>query len=147
MLLMMGGKTPETCWATHKRKVKNLWNCCILLVDLFESYDDARTCERQASDFFDECWVGRLRVHHPVSTGWPRNHRTPTNTLIPLRGLCLTLPRANVRFSQSSSVALRGVALLNRSRCVNLYWVWGAYCLGVRWLLGHLILCRSEGKM
>jgi hypothetical protein len=44
---MMGGETPETCWATHRRQVINLWNCCILLVELFESYDDARTCERQ----------------------------------------------------------------------------------------------------
>jgi hypothetical protein len=43
----MGGETPETCWATYKRQVINLWNCCILLVDLFESYDDARTCERR----------------------------------------------------------------------------------------------------
>jgi len=33
---MMGGETPETCWATHKRQVINLWNCCILLVELFE---------------------------------------------------------------------------------------------------------------
>ena len=44
---MMGGETPETCWATYKGQVVNLWNCCILLVELFESYDDARTCERQ----------------------------------------------------------------------------------------------------
>jgi len=44
---MMGGEAPETCWATHKRQAMNLWKCCILLVDLFESYDDARTCERQ----------------------------------------------------------------------------------------------------
>ena len=43
----LGGEAPETCWATHKCQVINLWNCCILLVDLFESYDDARTCERQ----------------------------------------------------------------------------------------------------
>jgi hypothetical protein len=35
-LLMMGGEAPETCWATYKRQVVNLWNCCILLVDLFE---------------------------------------------------------------------------------------------------------------
>jgi len=49
MLLMMCGEEPETCWATHKRQVINLWNCCIFLVDLFESYDDARTCERQTS--------------------------------------------------------------------------------------------------
>jgi hypothetical protein len=39
--------TPKTCWATHKHQVINLWNCCIQLVDLFESYNDARTCERQ----------------------------------------------------------------------------------------------------
>jgi len=43
-LLMMGVKTPETCWAVHKRQVINLRNCCIWLVDLFEMYDDARTC-------------------------------------------------------------------------------------------------------
>jgi hypothetical protein len=36
-LLMMGGEVPETYWATHKRQVINLWNCCILLVDLFET--------------------------------------------------------------------------------------------------------------
>jgi hypothetical protein len=40
---MMGKKAPETCWATHKRQVINLWICCILLVNLFESYDDAGT--------------------------------------------------------------------------------------------------------
>jgi len=48
MVLMMGEETSETCWATHKRQVINLWNCCILLVNLFESYDDgAWTYERQ----------------------------------------------------------------------------------------------------
>jgi len=44
---MMGVEAPETCWATHKRQVMNLWNCCILSVNLFELYDDARTCQRQ----------------------------------------------------------------------------------------------------
>jgi hypothetical protein len=33
---MMGVEAPETCWATHKRQVLNLWNCCIWLVNLFE---------------------------------------------------------------------------------------------------------------
>jgi hypothetical protein len=47
MLLMMGGEKPETCWATYKCQVINFWNCCILLVELFESYDDARTRELQ----------------------------------------------------------------------------------------------------
>ena len=28
-LLMIGVRTPETCWAVHKRQVINLRNCCI----------------------------------------------------------------------------------------------------------------------
>jgi len=35
-LLMMGVRTPETCWAVHKRQVIKLRNCCIWFVDLFE---------------------------------------------------------------------------------------------------------------
>jgi hypothetical protein len=31
-LLMMGGKTPETCWAVNKRQGNELENCCIWLV-------------------------------------------------------------------------------------------------------------------
>jgi hypothetical protein len=31
-LLMMGGKTPETCWTVNKRQDNKLENCCILLV-------------------------------------------------------------------------------------------------------------------
>jgi len=43
----MGVEAPETCWATRKSQVINLWNCCIWLVNLFELYDDARTCQSQ----------------------------------------------------------------------------------------------------
>jgi len=31
-LLIMGGKTPETCWAVNKRQDNKLKNCCIWLV-------------------------------------------------------------------------------------------------------------------
>jgi hypothetical protein len=31
-LLMMGGKTPEICWAVNKRQDNKLENCCIWLV-------------------------------------------------------------------------------------------------------------------
>ena len=31
-LLLMGGKTPETCWAVNKRQDNKLENCCIWLV-------------------------------------------------------------------------------------------------------------------
>jgi len=41
---------------------------------------------------------------------------------LPLRGLSLTLPRANARFSQPNSIALRGGALLNRSRNAAITW-------------------------
>ena len=34
--LMMGMRTPETCWAVHEHQVINLRNCCIWLVNLFE---------------------------------------------------------------------------------------------------------------
>ena len=37
-LLMMGMRTPETCWAVHKRQVINLRDCCIWLVDLLDLY-------------------------------------------------------------------------------------------------------------
>jgi hypothetical protein len=57
-----------------KRQVINLWNCCILLVDLFESYDDARTCERQ-TDIYVEFVVfplfNRFPDAHPIY-GVPR---------------------------------------------------------------------------
>ena len=43
-LLMMSMRMPETCWAVNKRQVINWRNFCIYLVDLFELYDDARTC-------------------------------------------------------------------------------------------------------
>jgi hypothetical protein len=48
-LLMMGVEAPETRWDTHKRQVINLWQFCIWVVNLFESFDDARTCKHQIS--------------------------------------------------------------------------------------------------
>jgi hypothetical protein len=38
-LLMMGGRTPETCWAVNKRQDNNLENCCIWLVIYFNLYE------------------------------------------------------------------------------------------------------------
>ena len=37
-LLMMGGKTPETCWAVNKRQDNKLENCCIRLVIYLNSF-------------------------------------------------------------------------------------------------------------
>jgi hypothetical protein len=42
-LLMMDGKTPETCWAVNKRQDNKLKNFLHQVGDLFELYDDART--------------------------------------------------------------------------------------------------------
>ena len=78
-LLMMGGEMPETCWATHKRQVIKLWNCCILLVELFESYDDARTCEHQISKQLHLCIqnlvaiaTSHLGSEDPWVNGWTK---------------------------------------------------------------------------
>jgi hypothetical protein len=49
-------------------------------------------------------------------------HVSKRVVFLPLRGLSLTRPRANARFSQSSSVAVRGGALLNRSRNAAITW-------------------------
>ena len=142
-----------------------------------------------------------------VQWKWQLLHVSKCVVFLPLRGLSFTLPRVNAHFSQSSSVILRGGALLNCSQnaaitwdmvcpvcrlsctrhqalldwvtvvsaiwkiklnsvaaanhvctilhtvaklpfyivlcavlcCVNLYWVWGVYCLGVQWLLTHSV--------
>jgi hypothetical protein len=42
-LLMMGGKTPQTCWAVNKRQDNKLKKLLYQIGDLFELYDDART--------------------------------------------------------------------------------------------------------
>jgi hypothetical protein len=47
-LQIMSEETPETCWVTHKRQVINLWNCCILLVDLFALNGDVSPKENNS---------------------------------------------------------------------------------------------------
>jgi len=42
-LLMVGGRTPETCWAVNKRQDNKLEKLLPLVGDLFELYDDAQT--------------------------------------------------------------------------------------------------------
>jgi hypothetical protein len=37
-LLIMGGKTPETCWAVNNRQDNKLENCCIWLVIYLNKY-------------------------------------------------------------------------------------------------------------
>jgi len=58
---MMGGETPETCSATHKHQVMNLWNCCILLVELLESlplclsWNNSHNCTFQSKTKTTKC--------------------------------------------------------------------------------------------
>ena len=51
-----------------------------------------------------------------VQWKWQPLHISKRVVFLTLRGLSLTLSRANARFSQSNSVALHGGALLNHSR-------------------------------
>ena len=59
-LLMMGVRTPETCWAVHERQVMNLRNCCIWLVDLFEMYDDARIAKFK---LYDDARIAKFKLY------------------------------------------------------------------------------------
>jgi len=43
-----------------KHQVINLSNCCIWLVNLFELYDDARTCQRQILRIFERRILRRI---------------------------------------------------------------------------------------
>ena len=68
---------------------------------------------------------------------------------LPLRALSLIFPRANARFSQSSSVALRGGALLNRSRNAAITWdmVCPVCCLSCTHTLAtKRCFCQPYGK-
>jgi hypothetical protein len=66
------------------------------------------------------CWTHKLvRLHVLCDILWSIFGVT---VFLPLRGLSLTLTRSNVRFSQYSSIALRGGALLNRSRNAAITW-------------------------
>jgi hypothetical protein len=42
---MMGVRTPKTFWAVNKRQDNKLKKLFYLVGDLFELYDDARTCK------------------------------------------------------------------------------------------------------
>ena len=85
------------------------------------------------------CGLALLTVAHQALTivsvstsmGNVQWKRQPMNVskcvvFLPLRGLPLTLPRANAPFSQSSRVALRGGALLNH--CQNTAITWDMVC-------------------
>jgi hypothetical protein len=68
---MMGGEAPKTCWATHKRQVINLWNCCILLVDLFELYELRTSNRLWGLKFTQQCnWGFKFCGMWPSVVGW-----------------------------------------------------------------------------
>jgi len=82
---MMGAEAPETCWATHKRQVINTWNCCIWLVNLFELYDDAWTCQ---------CQIYVTSVTQNVELTWQTEwedfwHVVPDNSMLVAHKACL----------------------------------------------------------
>jgi len=93
---MMGGEAPETCWATHKSLVMNLWNRCILLVDLFESYKicfylEVRITELQSSR--NSSIPPKKRCSDWTKTNVSRKfvclHLTPFSVLaLPTQNLC-----------------------------------------------------------
>jgi ribosomal protein S12 len=83
-----------------------------------------------------------IRIHPVVNyyrsyTGWPRSHRKPRQyaTINWFESLESMSP------SDSSFTKVGRYSLTFKSffmwSCIVDRWVWGAYCLGLRWLLGH----------
>jgi hypothetical protein len=49
-LLMMGWKTPETCWAVNKRQYNKLENCCIRFV-IYLNWNATQVCTRREMQY------------------------------------------------------------------------------------------------
>jgi hypothetical protein len=112
---MMGVEAPETCWAKHKRQVINLWKT-VASGRLFESYDDARTCQRQKQD----PWI-RMNFLLPVecNTFLAQVHRAFSLTLsqcsvVTPHTLCTSGAHTA---SYSRGLSGRGVKLTTRLPC------------------------------
>ena len=82
-LLMMGGKTPETCWAVNKRKDNKLENCCIWLV-IYLNWK-GKTCHSGIWHPTVWCmWITSVKTLSFYTmtlsvrlTNWPNKYRIP----------------------------------------------------------------------
>ena len=77
-LLMMGGKTPETCWAVNKRQDNKLENCCIWLVIylnlwFFEAQFATTTPAAMRAN-----WYSSVNIVTRFRASWPRCLQTPS---------------------------------------------------------------------
>jgi len=73
----MGVEAPETCWATQKRQVINLRNCCIWLVNLFELVDMLCYCVNEDSTVPASCFGTHTELYIPFAGH--RIHSTAVN--------------------------------------------------------------------
>jgi hypothetical protein len=84
---MMGGVSPETCWASHKYgRIKVLIHCCILLDFLYESY--FFSCEMQ--NFFQIKDYAKLYLSCTRSVSCPQSWHTTSGLITPGLENCMT---------------------------------------------------------
>jgi len=60
-LLMMDGKTPETCWAVNKRQDNKLKNCCIWLV-IYSNYTMMHGLNKPWIQALKILWASRAKI-------------------------------------------------------------------------------------
>ena len=117
---MVGVLTPKTCWALHKRQVINLRNFCIWLVDLFETYDDARSCKLLMwmlifcllifiSQQTATCTAGVVSTQFPVQWRKKLFHERWSGRGVKLNTLALLVPSSG----QSRAIGLISTATYN----------------------------------
>ena len=79
-LLMMGEKTPKTCWAANKRQDNKLENCCIWLVIYLKSMlmFSLKLRARLSNYLFSWCLIGRILCGF-LAYQYPTSKITDTN--------------------------------------------------------------------
>ena len=72
---VLGGKTPETCWAVNKRQDNKLENCCIWLMIYFNctmmhglTNRKSFNCFNLPNDYFNSLFFQKLIQCKPVTT-------------------------------------------------------------------------------
>jgi hypothetical protein len=78
---MMGGKTPETCWAVDKIQDNKLENCCIWLViylnwTMMHGLTNLQNIQLEVWDLYFSPVIIKANNMRPVSTQWTHSEHT-----------------------------------------------------------------------
>ena len=101
--LMIGGRTPETCWAVNKRQDNKLENCCIWLVIYLNCQSTYFLIFWNSFHFHEECRIWKVIISYALASHIPVNTeyleicaRKSLNTSVAVEHKYLTLQVQNI---------------------------------------------------